>query len=168
MIDSFKGRWAFLSNFYAGVITHEHIDYPTVEHYYVAMKVNSSQLIDGKLLDKIDVREMISKIDTAGKVKRFGRQEIELRKDWDEVRYETMLYGVRQKFNRHEHLKEMLLSTGTAKIVEGNWWHDIYFGVCSCGKCPEGENNLGKILMTVRDEIIKSEKENSLDNFLKQ
>jgi len=167
MIDSFKGRWYFLSNFYAGEITHQGILYPTVEHYYVAMKVNSSQLIDGVLMDKIDVRELISKIETPGKVKRFGRENIQLRSDWDDVRYDTMLYGVRQKFTKHEDLKQMLLSTGTEELVEGNWWHDIYFGVCDCGKCPEGQNILGKILMIVRSEIIESEKKNSLENFLK-
>ena len=166
MIDSFKGRWSFLSNFYPCVIKHEGINYPSLEHYYVAQKVNNSHLIDGVLMDKIDLREFISKIETAGQVKRFGRQSIELRKDWEDVRYDVMLFGIREKF-KHEKLKEMILQTVGEELVEGNYWHDTYFGVCTCDKCPKGENNLGKILMTVRDEIIKKESENSLENFLK-
>jgi ribA/ribD-fused uncharacterized protein len=150
MIDSFKGRWFFLSNFAASEITHEGILYPTVEHYYVAMKVNTSQLIDGVLMDKIDVRELISKIETAGKVKRFGRQNIKLRKDWEGVRYEVMLFGIRQKF-KHENLKEMLLQTEGEELIEGNWWGDTFWGICN----GVGENNLGKIIMRVREEIIE-------------
>ena len=161
MIDSFKGRWSFLSNFYPAEIEHRGIKYPTVEHYYVAMKVNSDHIIDGTHFSASDLREFISKISTAGRVKRFGRQSVELRKDWESVRYDVMLYGVRQKF-KHEHLKEMLLQTGDEELVEGNWWHDVYFGVCDCGKCPKGQNILGKILMLVRKETIDS----SLYNFL--
>lgn len=47
-------------------------------------------------------------------------------------------------------LKEKLLNTGDALLIEGNTWRDYYWGECK-GK---GENHLGKILMEVR-EIIK-------------
>jgi len=162
MIDSFKGRWSFLSNFYPSVITHQGITYPTVEHYYVAQKVNTDHLIDGKHFDKIDLREFISKIPTAGQVKRFCRQFVEVRKDWEDVRYDVMMFGVREKF-KHENLKEMMIQTGEEELIEGNWWHDIFWGVCSCEKCPKGQNTLGKILMIARDKIVN----NSLENFLK-
>ena len=53
-----------------------------------------------------------------------------------------------------EDLKEMLLQTGDEELVEGNYWHDVYFGVCSCPKCGnKGENHLGKLLMKIRSEI---------------
>lgn len=58
-----------------------------------------------------------------------------------------MNWGVREKF-KDEQLKEMLLSTGNADIIEGNYWHDNFWGQCSCEKCVgKGKNNLGKILM---------------------
>lgn len=163
MIDSFKGQYFFLSNFSDSLLTFDGIDYPTVEHYYVAMKVGNSQLIDGKQFDLMDVREMISKIPTASKVKKFGRGEIQLRDDWDNIKYDVMYRAVGQKFRRHEKLKELLLGTGDVELVEGNWWGDIYWGICD----GVGENNLGKILMTVRSEILKEEKENSLETILK-
>lgn len=38
------------------------------------------------------------------------------------------------------------------EIVEGNYWHDNYWGNCTCDKCKniEGQNKLGKILMKIR------------------
>ena len=48
----------------------------------------------------------------------------------------------------------MLLSTGDQELIEGTWWHDKFWGICICTKCAnKGDNNLGKILMTVREEI---------------
>ena len=166
MIESFSGRYRFLSNFYPAKIEHQGITYPTVEHYYVAMKVKNDQQIDGKYISMMDCRELIAKMpaEQAGKLKQFGRI-IKVRKDWDNVKLDVMLFGVREKF-KHTELKEMLLSTGDQELIEGNWWHDNFFGVCTCGPCDgRGKNNLGKILMRVREES-KSNQRPSLENFL--
>jgi predicted NAD-dependent protein-ADP-ribosyltransferase YbiA (DUF1768 family) len=55
MIDKFEGRYSFLSNFYTCSIEHQGIKYPSVEHFYVAMKSNE-QLIDGKYYTTGDFR----------------------------------------------------------------------------------------------------------------
>jgi predicted NAD-dependent protein-ADP-ribosyltransferase YbiA (DUF1768 family) len=58
---------------------------------------------------------------------------------------------VAKKFLDHEVLADWLLGTGQLLIVEGNWWHDNFWGDCQCPKCYKiGANNLGKILMEVR------------------
>ena len=45
-------------------------------------------------------------------------------------------------------------TTGDAELIEGNTWHDNYWGVCSCSKCNgRGKNRLGKLLMKVREEL---------------
>ena len=44
---------------------------------------------------------------------------------------------------------DKLLDTGDTELIEGNNWHDTFWGVCK-GK---GQNNLGKILMEVRKDI---------------
>ena len=44
---------------------------------------------------------------------------------------------------------EMLLATDDMEIIEGNVWGDTFWGVCD-GK---GENNLGKVLMEVRQHL---------------
>ena len=40
-------------------------------------------------------------------------------------------------------------------LIEGNYWHDNYWGNCLCPKCKEieGQNQLGKILMKVRSTL---------------
>lgn len=48
-------------------------------------------------------------------------------------------------------LTRALLETGDAELIEGNTWNDTFWGVCN----GEGENNLGRLLMKVREELIK-------------
>lgn len=152
MINKFEGRYRYLSNFYPCKIEYQGITYPSTEHFYVAMKVNDEQLISGKYYTSADFREMIASIDSPGKIKRIGR-EIKLRSDWETKKFEVMNWCVRYKFKKNEDLKELLLSTGDQELIEGNHWHDVIWGVCTCSKCPKGQNNLGKILMEVREEI---------------
>jgi len=152
MIDKFEGRFRFLSNFYPCKIEHKGIKYPSVEHFYVAMKVTEMQLIDGIYYTAADFREMISRISNPGDVKKIGSR-VKIRRDWDDKKLEFMNWAVREKF-KDETLAEMLISTGDQEIIEGNWWHDNFFGSCSCVKCGnKGQNNLGKLLMRVRDDI---------------
>jgi predicted NAD-dependent protein-ADP-ribosyltransferase YbiA (DUF1768 family) len=54
----------------------------------------------------------------------------------------------------NEYLREKLLETGDADLIEGNRWHDKFWGKCVCDKCKgAGENNLGRILKKIRDRI---------------
>lgn len=160
MIDKFQGRWYFLSNFYPCEIEHQGITYPSVEHYYVAMKFNDEQFIDGRYYTPGDLREIISKMEDPGKVKRFGRK-IKLRKDWNTYKLEVMNWGVREKF-KSPKLSELLLSTGDEELIEGNFWNDTFWGICN-GK---GKNHLGKILMEVRNEL-RGIKKTGLEEILK-
>ncbi len=82
-IEQFRGKYYFLSNFYESKIEFQGITYPTVEHFYVAMKSNSDQMLNGKYYTSADFREMISKIKEPGVVKKIG-QKIKVRKDWSE------------------------------------------------------------------------------------
>ena len=143
-IDSFSGEYEFLSNFFPSVICDpDGITYPTVEHYFQAMKtVHLSE------------RKEIAAAPTPGKAKRMGRR-VFLRSDWEGIKIEVMRQGLKQKFADKE-LRDKLLATGDAILIEGNWWHDTFWGVCD-GK---GENNLGKLLMEVRTEMIKEDEKN--------
>ncbi len=141
-ISKFEDRFAFLSNFHPSVICDEYIFYPTVEHYFQAMKTLNPEM-----------RKKIAAADTPGQAKRLGRQ-VELRPDWEEVKDDVMLEGLRLKFTIPS-LREMLIETGSAELVEGNWWHDNTWGDCGCEKCQDipGQNRLGKLLMQVRKEV---------------
>ena len=41
-----------------------------------------------------------------------------------------------------------------ASLIEGNNWHETFWGVDS--ETGEGQNNFGKILMELREELKKS------------
>ncbi|MCK5601399.1 NADAR family protein, partial [Candidatus Pacearchaeota archaeon] len=83
-----------------------------------------------------------------GQAKKAGRH-LMLRTNWEDVKIDIMANLVRQKFQRHEYLKQNLLETGNAKLIEGNGWGDIFWGMYK----GVGKNMLGKILMQVREEI---------------
>jgi hypothetical protein len=83
-----------------------------------------------------------------------------LRKDWEKIKDGVMLNLLRQKFLKGDQLTAKLLATGDKELVEGNYWHDVHFGVCYCDKCGgEGKNVLGQLLMLVREEakVIRAE-----------
>lgn len=61
---------------------------------------------------------------------------------------EVMLKAIRAKVEQHSEVKEMLLSTENAILVE-HTENDYYW--CDGGD-GSGKNRLGKILMKVRDE----------------
>lgn len=74
-----------------------------------------------------------------------------LRRDWEEVKLDIMYELLKCKFDQNPSLKEKLINTGDRLLVEGNDWHDTYWGVCN-GK---GSNHLGKLLMKLREEYKK-------------
>lgn len=136
-IDRFAGEYRFLSNFWPAEVEFERVRYASVEHAYQAAKT----------FDRIE-KQMIAEARTAGEAKRMSRK-ITIREDWEAVRVGIMTELVRAKFTNHAELREMLLATGEAELVEGNTWGDRFWGVCR----GEGENTLGRILMQVRKEL---------------
>ena len=143
VIDKFDGQYAFLSNFYESPITDGTSIFPTVEHYFQAAKTDTMQ-------DYL----AIARAKTPGESKRLGRK-VHLRSDWESVKDQVMLDALRKKFAIHE-LREKLLATGDADLIEGTVWHDQYWGICNCDRCKgKGINILGKLLIQVREEIKK-------------
>lgn len=65
--------------------------------------------------------------------------------------YEVVL----AKFKQNPDLREKLLNTGNAILIEGTTWHDNYWGNCTCDRCANkfGRNQLGKTLMKVHEEL---------------
>lgn len=141
VINRFDGEYSWLSNFYPCQIQMFRKMYPSVEHAYQAAKFNNPVL-------KEEIQERIRSCTTPGKAKRLANENTFLiREDWNIVKYKFMNQLVEYKFTTDEALKNLLLETGDAEIIEGNTWGDTYWGICG-GK---GENNLGKIIMRIRD-----------------
>lgn len=142
IIDSFKGQYRFLSNFYQVVIFHNGIPFPTLEHAFVASKSDDPR-----------IWHEVYTIPTPGKVKRFGRK-IQLIDNWDDIKDEVMRQLLIVKFS-YPDLALKLLNTQNAELIEGNTWHDQYWGNCTCDRHINisGKNMLGQLLMEVREKI---------------
>lgn len=83
--------------------------------------------------------------------KRAGRK-VKLRPDHDQIKVPVMAFFVARKFREHEVLRDVLIDTGDAELVEGNSWCDQLWGSCWCSehRGVPGMNWLGVILMSVR------------------
>jgi ribA/ribD-fused uncharacterized protein len=150
-IDAFSGKYRFLSNFYPAVVRVEDMFYTSVEHGYQCAKIND-----------IEIKRMVSEIVRPGDVKVYVHQLLldqpELkRSDWQDISLPTMEFFLCQKFQQNLFSK-LLEDTGTRELVEGNTWHDNFYGDCRCGNkhgghedCLQaGENHLGRLLMQIR------------------
>jgi len=142
-IEDFRGHYQFLSNSAPAPVSLEGVEYPTVEHAYQAAKT----------LDPGE-RQTIRSAATPGLARKLSRN-LTRRPDWEEVKVEVMKGLVWQKFHGHPDLRQLLLATGEAELVEGNTWHDNFWGKCHCSRCAAapGENWLGRLLMKVRDRL---------------
>lgn len=172
MIDDFSGKYEFLSNFFR---------YDTnccAEVFFQAMKATCKEDVDWILeCNKLNAYQ------APREAKKRGH-EIELRRDWDKLitldeakkllritpvepltthnKQPLKLYAMYQVLSdkfASKVMTELLLSTEHETIIEGNWWHDVYWGICDgsgrskrceAGHYPRGENWLGRLLMEIR------------------
>lgn len=141
MINNFDNEYEFLSNFYPSPFVVDGKEYATVEHAYQSWKVIPEH------------QETVRLAFSPGEAKRYGRA-FPMRED-AKSEYERMR-GMAQfllaKFRDNPDLMEKLLATGDEQLVEGNTWGDKFWGVCD----GEGQNNLGHLLMAIRENERKS------------
>ena len=140
MINEFKGRYYFLSNFYNAPVTYEGLTYQNNEAAFQSAKVLSKQ-----------ERSLFTDLDPSS-AKKMGRA-VTLRRDWEEVKTQVMYEICKAKFTQNEDLRRKLLNTGTRNLEEGNTWNDRIWGTVD----GVGENRLGKILMRIRKELRTSD-----------
>lgn len=137
-----KTPYFFLSNFYPSSVTYDGVTYLTVEHAYQA----------AKSLD-LDVRKIIAACGSAAAAKQRGNSVV-LRPGWDQLKFGLMAELIQQKFAVNTSLGNLLEDTGTVELIEGNYWHDLVWGQCFCGRHNwDGANRLGGILMEKRLQL---------------
>lgn len=147
-ITSFSEEHGFLSNFFPvphGIpvicgCTPPITVAPTVEHAFQSLKT-----------ENVDECLAILLAPTPGKAKRLG-QRCTLRPDWNLMRIAVMQKLLADKFSFTE-LGERLLATGDAELIEGNTWGDTFWGCVQIDGAWVGENNLGKLLMELREKL---------------
>ena len=136
---STQDRWGEFSNFAAYPIRLRKKRWPTSEHYFQAMKFGA-----------VETQERIRKAKSPMIAARIGRsRKLPLRRDWESAKIDVMRTAVRAKFTQHDELRDLLLSTKDAKLVERTS-NDSFWGDGGDGR---GLNWLGRILMQVRAEL---------------
>jgi len=128
------------SNLYKCPVEFEGTVFPTSEHAYQAGKAR-----------KPAVRQWILSAPTPAlaAMAAHGLYVWDVVPDWAQTKFERMRAVLRAKFDQHPALRELLLSTGTARLVEAgtvnNAVNRLWGEVDS-----KGENMLGVMLMELR------------------
>jgi ribA/ribD-fused uncharacterized protein len=151
-ITSFQQDHRFLSNFWPCYIAWEGLVYPTLEHAYAAAKTDDASL-----------KKMIQSCPTPGEAKEWlAAHNMKPAITWTiEKKLLLMEELLFLKFGGKEPLlTRALMATGDAELIEGNTWEDVFWGVCN----GVGENNLGRLLMKVRESLF--EEKNRIEKYL--
>jgi ribA/ribD-fused uncharacterized protein len=136
---STRDEYGCFSNFWAAPIEVDGKRWPTSEHYFQAQKFAGTPRAE-------EIRRTPSPMIAA----RMGRsRRFPMRRDWERVKDGVMRAAVLAKFTQHEDLRTILLGTGDAVLAE-HTENDSYWGDGGDGS---GRNVLGRILMSVRDEL---------------
>lgn len=134
------------SNLYRREIVFEGEVFATSEHAYQAGKAR-----------KPEVRKWLMQAPSPAllAMAAHGLYQWDINSDWSKIKFDRMKQVLRAKYTQHEDLKALLLSTGTARLVEvatvdnpvNRLWGEVN-GV--------GKNKLGELLMEVRAELAEA------------
>ena len=147
---------AFLSNFHKAEMSIGGVEYSCVEQYFTAEK--ACMFNDLNAIDKI------MKTDNPSEMKYHGRNVRSFnQKQWDEKASSVMIAGLRAKFCQNERLKVKLLDTNESELAEASRF-DKTWGIGMSIHDPkspfkenwQGRNQLGNLLMKVRDDLRKN------------
>lgn len=134
------------SNLYRREIEFEGEIFATSEHAYQAGKAR-----------KPEVRKWLMDAPSPAllAMAAHGLYVWDITSDWSKIKFDRMKRVLQAKFTQHEDLKQLLLSTGTARLVESatvdNAVNRLWGEVNGVGK-----NKLGELLMEVRAELAAS------------
>lgn len=147
-------KFGCFANFSKHTVFYNNVLFKTSEHAFQAMKFYPNNL---------DIFEQVKNATTPKEAAIMGRSLSPIRADWESeitsdiscitlVKDKIMYDVVLAKFSQHENIKQDLLSTDNAELVEDSPI-DYYWG---WGKDHSGKNKLGQILMEVRLKLNQS------------
>lgn len=138
-IPYYETSYFAFSNFSAHSIRVDGILYPTAEHAYHAQKFTDQAIID-------ELRAAGSPLEAYEIAHRYKSQRKE---NWDDIKVSVLYELVREKVRQHKEVRDTLLASGDEDIVEVNPNDDFW------GNGPDGngQNQTGKILMRIREEL---------------
>ncbi|KAF5370428.1 hypothetical protein D9615_009722 [Tricholomella constricta] len=130
------------TNFSDHPVMYDGKKYPTSEHLFQSFKFQEHRPGLAEHIRTCSERPSVA----FSEARRF---QPEVRPDWTKVNIAKMEITLERKFTQHEDLKEELLATGDAELVEDSD-KDAFWGVGPDGK---GRNELGKALERLRDKL---------------
>ena len=144
-IDYFTGYFSFLSNNYLTPVYHDGIIFQSVLHAYYANKTEDKN-IHKKILNCENFQNLLSLA-----------YRIKDPENWENKKFQIMEKLVRDKFRRNKEISEKLILTENRELIntlleynEKNLFWGVYKG--------KGENNLGRILTKIREDLIYDKK----------
>jgi ribA/ribD-fused uncharacterized protein len=135
--------YGVFSNLYRRSVCLDGRTFETAEHAYQAPKAR-----------RPEVREWILAAPSPAllAMAAHGLYQWDIAADWSKIKFVRMRAVLRAKFTQHADLRELLLSTGTAKLVEAgnvdNAVNRLWGEVNGIGK-----NMLGTMLMELRESL---------------
>lgn len=135
------------SNLFAREVEFEGVRYPTSEHAYQAGKPRRAAVRDWLLAAPSPALLAMAA---------HGLYYWDVTPAWSKIKFERMRRVLLAKFTQHQDLRDLLLSTGTARLVEtatvDNAVNRLWGEVNGTGK-----NMLGVLLMDLRDALASEE-----------
>jgi ribA/ribD-fused uncharacterized protein len=146
-IRGFFGEYRFLSNFWPAKVFLDGEEYNSVENAYQAAKYRKEYRDFFKKCAAKETTDYVKENDEG----KYPKEE------WEAMRDGVMKDLLAQKYDKdlNPEIHGQLISTGKKYLEETNYWGDTYWGVNKNDASEEGigENNLGKLLMEIRDAI---------------
>lgn len=137
---STKDQYGCFSNFSRHPFELDGKQWLTTEHYFQAQKFPGNEAYQEKI--RLEKSPMVAA--------RLGRSRAQpIRPDWEQVKDELMKAALLAKFRQNKDIREILLSTGDAQLVE-HTKNDRYWGDGGDGS---GKNKLGLLLMEIREKL---------------
>lgn len=147
------------SQWYPSPFITDGLTFPTAEHYMMWYKAFAFD-------DQESVRQILESSDPST-AKKLGRSVTNFKEStWNAIKYLVVVKGTRDKFNHHPAMKEFLMATGDAVLVEASPYDKVWgIGMREEDEGVDnprnwkGANLLGYALMKVRDEFNNPEDE---------
>lgn len=136
------------SNLYRREVRLDGEAFPTAEHAYQAAKARRPEVRDWILAAPSPALLAMAA---------HGLYQWDIVPDWSRIKFDRMRAVLHAKFTQHADLRELLLSTGNARLVEAGTvdnavnrlWGEVN------GK---GKNMLGVLLMELREQLAREAK----------
>ena len=136
-IVGFKDEYGFLSNFYNHTVKVNGLFFQNnVAAFLAQMYSNKNQ------------QRYFTKLLPAAAIRFFEMTRIKPPTDWDSKKEQIMYNICKNKFT-NQRLREQLLATGDAELINESNFANDYWGRHD----GQGENMLGKVLMRLRQEF---------------